>query len=76
MKNLNKINPEARVILSDNEMKEISGGYFIEDACPITPTGCSTAPCIKDGKTGRCMYVLGQGCKCVIFKHPDMEKYQ
>lgn len=70
MKNLNKLNPEARVILSDSEMKEISGGLIINsDGCFQTGTyQCSEGACTKNGYVGNCWYILGEGggCQCII----------
>lgn len=71
MKNLNKINPEARVILSDNEMKEISGGDFqINDSCPQTGDFAQCTQvirCSRNGVPGTCGFILGEtgGCMCI-----------
>ena len=70
MKNLNKINPEERILLSDSEMKEVSGGIYVnQDGCFQTGTyQCSDAPCTKSGYVGFCGFVLGEGggCQCII----------
>ena len=71
MKNLSKLSPEARVILSDREMKEISGGDFqINDSCPQTGdfARCTQViRCSRNGVPGSCMFMLGAegGCMCV-----------
>ena len=68
MKNLNKLSPEARVILSDSEMKEVSGGNYIDDSfCPqIGIDQCIEAPCTKNGKAGVCGIASnGGGCRCI-----------
>lgn len=71
MKNLNKINPEERVLLSDSEMKEISGGSFqVNDSCPQMEdfAQCNQViRCSRNGVPGTCMFMLGAegGCRCV-----------
>ena len=68
MKNLNRIHPEARVILSDSEMKEISGGNYVDDSFCMQPgiNQCIEAPCTKNGVAGVCGTVLGgEGCRCI-----------
>lgn len=68
MKNFNKINPEARVILSDSEMKEISGGNYVDDSfcMQIGVNQCIESACTKNGKAGICGVGLnGEGCRCI-----------
>lgn len=67
MKNLDKINPEKGIILSDREMKEIAGGTYRGDTC-VERNQCNAERCMSSSvPTGYCWNPTGEsgGCKCV-----------
>lgn len=69
MKNLSKINPEEGIILSDGEMKNISGGTYYGDTCQErSPNQCNMEQCMSSSvRTGVCWNPSGNynGCICV-----------
>ena len=69
MKNLSKITPEEGIILSDGEMKNISGGTGYGGTCPErNPNQCNMEYCMSSSvRTGVCRNPSGKynGCICV-----------
>lgn len=59
MKNLNKINPEEKILLSDSEMKEISGGVSDLDCRLCKNPGCLGQSCAASSRPGVCVKIDG-----------------